>query len=381
MSGVSSTRTAFLGSVAFTLLCALSLTACGGSATPLGGSGGSGPGFPEVATKNTTRVAGDGTANRAAAVALAVWPGAGQRPGSIAFLPGDWQSGLAAAPLASPPFSAAFLMADGDIPDPTSQVMDQLDPTGVVGAQNVKRIRIGGAEDPGNASRIDGDNPAQLADAVDQSRANAGARLTDSVVVVGTSEPAWAMPAAAWAARSGDPILFSDRDNLPDATKTAIRRHGHPLIMLLAPEAVVSKQVEQQLAAIGTVTRITADTPAGASVAFARFRDGDRGWGLNDPGHGYLFINPNDPLNAAVAAPLSASGTWAATLLTDSSDQLPKAVDQYLRDVQPGFREDPTRAVYNHGWLMGGTGSISQSEQADIDRLLEIVPANERLNP
>jgi hypothetical protein len=56
-------------------------------------------------------------------------------------------------------------------------------------------------------------------------------------------------------------------------------------------------------------------------------------------------------------------------------------VDQYLRDVQPGFREDPTRAVYNHGWLMGGTGSISQSEQADIDRLLEIVPANERLNP
>ena len=347
----------------------------------MGGSGGSGTGFPEVATKNTTRVAGNDIANRAAAVSMAVWPGANQRPASVALLPGDWQSALAAAPLASPPFKAAFLMADDGIPDATSEALDQLNPTGVVGAQNVKRIRIGGADDPGDASRIDGDNPAQLADAVDQSRANAGARLTDSVVVVGTSDPAWAMPAAAWAARSGDPILFAESDTLPQPTQAAIRRHGHPLIMLLAPESVVSKQVESQLAGLGTVTRITARTPADASVAFARFRDGDRGWGLNDPGHGYLFINDEDEMNAVIAAPLSASGIWAATLLTDSADQLPRSVDQYLRDVQPGFREDPTRAVYNHGWLMGGTGSISQAEQASIDSLLEIVPANERLNP
>lgn len=381
MTGFSRIPTTGLKIAIFSLLCALSLTACGGNSTPLGGSGGSGPGFPEVATKNTTRVAGDGTANRAAAVSLAVWPGANQRPGSVVLLPGDWQSAIAAAPLASAPFKAAFLMADGEIPDSTSEALDKLNPTGVVGAQNVKRIRIGDAEDPGDASRIDGDNPAQLADAIDQSRANAGARLTDSVVVVGTSEPAWAMPAAAWAARSGDPILFAEKDSLPQPTQAAVRRHSHPLIMLLAPESVVSKQVEAQLAGLGTVVRITASTPEDASVAFARFRDGDRGWGLNDPGHGYLFINSDDEMNAAIAAPLSASGTWAATLLTDSSDTLPRGIDQYLRDVQPGYREDPTRAVYNHGWLMGGTGSISQSEQADIDRLLEIVPANERLNP
>jgi hypothetical protein len=299
----------------------------------------------------------------------------------VVLLPGDWQSAIAAAPLASPPFRSAFLMANDGIPDATSQVIDKLNPTGVVGAQNVKRIRIGSADDPGNASRIDGDNPAQLADAIDQSRANAGARLTDSVIVVGTSDPAWAMPAAALAARSGDPILFSDKDTLAPATQTAIRRHGHPLIMLLAPESVVSKQVEAQLSALGTVSRITANTPAEAAVAFARFRDGDQGWGLNDPGHGYLFINSADPMNAAIAAPLSASGTWGAALLTDSADQLPKALDQYLRDVQPGYREDPTRAVYNHGWLLGGTDSISQAEQAAIDHLLEIVPANERLNP
>lgn len=296
-------------------------------------------------------------------------------------LPGDWQSALAAAPLASPPFRAAFLMANDGIPDATSEALDRLNPTGVVGAQNVKRIRIGEADDPGDASRINADNPAALADAIDQSRANAGARLTDSVVVVGTSDSAWAMPAAAWAARSGDPILYSDKDSLPEPTQAAIRRHGRPLIMLLAPESVVSKQVEAQLGALGAVIRITAANPSDASVAFARFRDGDRGWGLNDPGHGYLFINTGDEMNAAIAAPLSAAGSWAATLLTDSADKLPSGVDQYLRDVQPGYREDPTRAVYNHGWLMGGTGSISQTEQAHIDRLLEIVPANERLNP
>jgi len=312
---------------------------------------------------------------------MAVWPDHGQRPSSIVLLPGDWQSAIAAAPLASPPFKAAFLMADDGIPDATQDALDHLDPVGVVGAQNVKRIRIGSADDPGEASKIDGDNPAQLADAIDQSRANAGARLTESVVVTGTTDSAWAMPAAAWAARSGDPILFAEKDSLPAPTQSAIRRHGRPLIMLLAPETVISKQVETKLGGLGTVVRITANTPENAAIAFARFRDGDRGWGLNDPGHGYLFINSNAPMNAAIAAPLSASGSWAATLLTDSAEQLPRSVDQYLRDVQPGFREDPTRAVYNHGWLLGDTGSISQSEQSEIDRLLEILPANERLNP
>ncbi|MCX6394631.1 MAG: hypothetical protein NTY57_07280 [Solirubrobacterales bacterium] len=362
------------------LLCALSLTACGGS-TLLGGSDESSAGYPEVATKNTTRVGGETTADRAAAVSLAVWPGAGQRPGSVALLPGDWQSALAATPLAAPPFNAAFLMANDGVPDSTESALDALNPTGVKASQGVKRIRIGSADDPGDSSQISADYPAALADAVDQSREAAGAHMTNSVVVVGTTDSQWSIPAGAWAARSGDPVLFAEKDALPQPTVAAIRRHGRPLILLLAPISSVSVAVEKQLQSNGDVVRITGKDPTDAAIAFARFRDGDRGWGLLDPGHGFIFYNQNNPMDGIISSPLSSAGTWAATIPLPSDSALPASLDQYLRDVQPGFRDDPTRSVYNHGWLMGNTDSISQQTQANIDRLLEMVPANERMNP
>ncbi|MEI7889117.1 MAG: hypothetical protein WCI34_02295 [Actinomycetes bacterium] len=380
MTGILRHQRPLLWASITALLCALSLTACGGS-TLLGGSGGSSAGYPEVATKNTTRVAGGTTADRAAAVSLAVWPGAGQHPSSVALLPGDWQSALAAAPLAAPPFNAAFLMANDGIPDSTQAALDSLSPTGVKTSQGVKRIRIGNADDPGDSSQISADYPAALADAVDQSRDAAGAQMTNSVVVVGTSGPEWSVPAGAWAARSGDPILFAEKDALPQPTVAAVRRHGHPLILLLAPVSTVSDAVAKQLQASGDVVRITGRTPTEAAIAFARFRDGDRGWGLLDPGHGFIFYNQSNPLDGIISSPLSASGTWAATIPLPSADAIPPSLDQYLRDVQPGFRDDPTRSVYNHGWLMGTTDSISQEAQAGLDRLLEIVPANERMNP
>ena len=37
-------------------------------------------------------------------------------------------------------------------------------------------------------------------------------------MIAPSDEPGFAMPAAAWAARSGDPVLFSDADKLPQAT-------------------------------------------------------------------------------------------------------------------------------------------------------------------
>jgi hypothetical protein len=111
------------------------------------------------------------------------------------------------------------------------------------------------------------------------------------------------------------------------------------------------------------------------AVAFARYVDGNFGWGVVDPGHGLVFANVDRPLDAAAAAPLSASGTYGPLLLT-SGDGLPVSLVQYLLDVQPGYAKDPVRGVYNHGWLMGDEGAISAADQARIDSLLEIVPVS-----
>src|ERR1700722_581684 len=71
-------------------------------------------GFPAVATKNTTRVAGADPAADAAGVALAVYPSAapGTHPGVVTIAPeDDWQAAIAAAVLMAPPIEAPLLLS------------------------------------------------------------------------------------------------------------------------------------------------------------------------------------------------------------------------------------------------------------------------------
>ena len=68
------------------------------------------------------------------------------------------------------------------------------------------------------------------------------------------------------------------------------------------------------------------------------------------------------PANAAAAAPLSASGTWGPLLLTKDPDTLPGKVRSYFLDVKPGYTDDPTRAFYNHVWLIGDQEEINSAE-------------------
>jgi hypothetical protein len=44
----------------------------------------------------------------------------------------------------------------------------------------------------------------------------------------------------------------------------------------------------------------------------------------------------------------------------------------YLLDVKPGYEEDPTRALYNHVWVIGDQEAITLGQQASIDQLVEL---------
>jgi hypothetical protein len=181
------------------------------------------------------------------------------------------------------------------------------------------------------------------------------------------------MPAAAWAAKSGDSVLFTKRDQLPSATSRALRRHEQPGIYVLGPESAVSRAVERSLSRLGRVKRVSGRTPVDNAIAFARYSDGSFGWGVRDPGHGLVFANSDRTLDAAAGAAMSGSGTYGPLLLLDNSDSLPKRLESYLIDIQPGYRFDPVRGVYNHAWLLGDESAISVDVQARIDELLEIV--------
>jgi hypothetical protein len=342
-------------------------------------------GYPTFATKNTTRIGGADPVANAAAAARAVYTGSSRvtRPRAVVLADeSDWRVGLAASVLMSAPIRAPLLYAKGagELPPATKDALAALAPTGSKDAGGAQVIRVGDVPQVEGYKTTDlrGEGAFALARAIDAFQAAARGTTSDRVIVVGADAPAYAMPAAAWAAKGGDPILFARRDSIPADTRAAIAAHQQPKIYVLGPTSAVSDKAVSALKKLGSVTRISGPTPAASSVAFARFVDGAFGWGVVDPGHGFVFANSTRPGDAGAAAPLSASGTYGPLLVTETADRLPTALQNYLLDVQPGYTRDPVRGVYNHGWIVGDEGAISVPVQSQIDALLEIVPVNER---
>ena len=334
-------------------------------------------GFPTFATKNTTRVGGgDSTAN-AAAVARAVYPGG--KPKAVALVDADdWQGGVAAAALFAQPIGAPVLLTDGDdLPQATEDALATMAPTGSKEAGGAQVIRIGDVAEPSGlkATDVEGKNPAEVAAQLDAVLSEARGASSDHVVVTGSANPDFAMPAAGWAAKSGDPVLFVDRDAIPAATKAALQRHQQPKIFILGPPSTVSAKVEKELRRLGTVERVTSiEDPVANAIAFARFISKGRtfGWEVTDPGHGLVFVNLERPLDAVAAAPLSGSGMYGPTILHSGRARLDTLVDGYLQDIRPGYRKNPVRGVYNHGWIIGDDKAMPVATQSRIDSLLEI---------
>jgi hypothetical protein len=372
---------AALGLVA--ALCAGLYGGCGGSESPIevrvkGREQGNVLGFPVIATKNTTRVAGKDPIQDAAAVAAAVYPAIdGRQPQAVTLVDHkDWAGGIAAAALMAPPFRAPILLTDGDeISGATSDALDLLHPTGAPLARRVQAFKIGDAATPDGLRTfpIQANNPFRLAAAIDEFHIRATGSPSRNVIIAPTEDPRFAMPAAGWAARSGDAVLFSGHDSLPPETRAAVARHERPRIYVLGPKEQISDAVVDQLKRLGRVARISGQNPVTNALVFARYTDGAFGWGIQDPGHGLVIANAERPLDAAAAAALSSSGTYGPLLLTDSAKILPRFLRGFLLDIQPGYRSDPVRGVYNHAWVIGDESAVSVAVQTEIDELCEIV--------
>ena len=110
------------------------------------------------------------------------------------------------------------------------------------------------------------------------------------------------------------------------------------------------------------------------AIAFARYSDGSFGWGVTDPGtrNGVRQrrAHPRCRRRRAPVGKRHIRSPAAARL----AGGRPRRVEDYLLDIQPGYRFDPVRGVYNHAWLMGDESAISLATQAKIDALEEIVP-------
>ena len=258
---------------------------------------------------------------------------------------GDWPAGIAAASLVAKPVGAPILLTDsGELPALTEQALEALGPKGSPATGKRQVFQIGEAAKPRGASvrRVSGADPAAVAAAVERLRAELTGSKPDHVVIASADEPAFAMPAAAWAARSGDPVLFAERNSVPRPTLDALERNGEADVYVLGPESAIGPKAFDQIeqAAPGA-ERVAAPQAVESAIEFARISRGTFGWNINDPGHGFVVANSERPADAGAAAALSASGTWGPLLLTDDAERLPMAASQLPPRPEAGLRGRP----------------------------------------
>jgi len=374
-----------------------SLGACGKAGSPHASSGGparsiaavAAPGAISVATRNTTRLGGADAIADAAAVARTVYPALtpATRPRAVVLVDrADLAASLAASVLAGSPLHAPILYSEGtQLPDLTSETLTALRPTGEPSLGGAQVVSIGAGAPAGfNTKALGSGGPALIAGAVEQLLVSLEPGSPPSAVIVlpAQAPAAMQMPAAGLAAQTAAPILYVESGTVPAVTASTIASLRHPSIFVVDAAAIAPSTLAQlrKLGAVTTVSTGTGEeaTPAGNAVAVARYTNGTFGWGVKEPGHGLVIANSTRPLDAAAAAPLSATGDYAPLLLVETPNTVPPELKTYLSNIQPAYTSAPqfrpVRGVYNHGWLIGDESAISATAQAEIDSLLEISP-------
>lgn len=342
-------------------------------------------GIPSSATRNTIRVGGSDAAADAAGVAGALYPATGEtnKPTAVALVDhDDWVTGIAASVLAGPPIGAPILLTDGDeLPAVTEDTLERLDPRGSDLSEDAQVIRVGpevARPERFKTAVVEGDDEFQRAAAIDRFFSAARGEPSEDIVLFSGESAEWAMPAAAWAARSGDAVLPVRENSVPPPILRAIREHERPNVFVLGPERIISERVVRQLEAerqlVRGVDRVEGPTAVENAIAFTRYEKGDFGWGVVVPGYNFTLANVSRPLDATAAAALATRGVFAPLLLTDDAAKLPKPLENYFLSVQPGYEDDPGEAVYNRAWILGDEEAVSIEEQAQVDATTELIP-------
>ena len=352
--------------------------------------------------KNATRVGGRTDSETAVQALQIAYPATRPEnsPGTILNLPDDWRTARAATSLIARPFNAALVVTSSSDEDVNREVQRLRRGSAVATAQVVSSPSPGPATEPSPAptafqpktiyinttgdtpgESMTGNDPASIAAAIDERRANAGGGFSSNVIVVSSeSDYRWAMPAAAYSARTGTPVLFVTGNQVPDATVTALqRRNGNARIFVLGSNAIISDEVVNQLQQLGRTTRIEGSDYFVSAVHFAEFRDAgaDFGWGRTGRGArqfsnaNTILVNGENWRDAVAAAHLARAGKSGALLFTEK-DRLPAVVDNYLWRQRPIFAATPAEGPFNHVWVVGSFDRIAYGTQAWADYSQEI---------
>lgn len=375
---------------------------------------------PTIGTKTTQRLYGADPFQEAVSVTQHVWPAAlpenapnendndPDRPWGVTLVtPDDPLTAITAVPLLHFPDDAPILyVTKHGIPRVTANEIKRLGDTGMSRYHNVDAFLVGPAANPGVEHQLQtmglkyvtvtAPNVPALANTVDRlygsiENPDTGVPNMDNGaqdVMVGSMQSyQYLLPATHWVAHMASGLLWVNADSVPQATISALkRRNGHARIYLFGGPQQISGKVADQLARYGAVMRVTNDdivafnappkeTPVDTAIAFAKMWDpnGQVGWKITGPGHGFTLVNQGDWQAAVASAPLSHLGFHAPLLMTNSAGELPPQVDGYLRSVAPTYLTSPADGPYNMTYVIGGWRQVAWSVQAHVDYISEMV--------
>ncbi|WP_410508678.1 DUF4396 domain-containing protein [Methanosarcina hadiensis] len=202
--------------------------------------------------------------------------------------------------------------------------------------------------------------------------------LKDSpvIVVISTDEPAYALPAAYTAAYFKAPVIPVEERSIPQGLQNSLESGEERLILVAAPERLLSDKFLEELEALGEVNRVADENLYKHSLLWARSRWGNFGWGMDENFHfdayyNFVLANPETPEFAAAGLPMAYQGNYGPLIYTESED-LNNYVDQYFWRLSPDYFSFPSDGPFMNVRVVGDPESVSYNAQARADLALEV---------
>jgi len=329
-----------------------------------------------INTLNTTRICGCNIYENAIKISNIAY--ADKSPGSIILVSGEiWQDAFTATSLVHFPQNAPILFTPTNYLDPNtlSQIF-KLNPRGVNG---IKIFLIGGisyfVEQQLHmlglrTKRIGGinfyDTAAKVAEYLE---------YPQNIMIVSGEDYREGLCTCAYAAHSGDVVLFTEKHKLPWYTCRVIQTTKNPHVFIIGSMDTISEIVETEISNLNVefVDRISGDTPYEVAVNFAKYKSPDDhfGWGRNyKDGHAFTFTSIRIAHDSASSSVFGHLGKHAP-ILSVNKNKLPDVTRHYIESVQPIPKPEP-RPPFMHGWIIGCDNTISSKVQIEIEKELSI---------
>ncbi|OCB01213.1 cell wall-binding repeat-containing protein [Clostridium beijerinckii] len=287
--------------------------------------------------------------------------------------------GIAATSLVHFPINASLLFTDGNsLNEKTLGEIERLSPKGYNGVQvilvgNISKNVSFELNDHGYRTKhISGRNYYDTACIISRIR-----KEFNNILIISGEDYSEGIIAGYWSAHHGDPILFVQRNRIPNCTIDIIKKMNDINIYIIGSTKTISKDVEYYLSGLDNVKkvdRIGGENPYEIAVNFSRYNDTktDFGWGRNyRGGHAFTFGQLNEPMKIIASVAFAHMGKHTPLLLIEK-DKIPEVVNRYINLIKPIQPKGMPKPPFMHGFILGDVSNISYKAQKMIEGMLSI---------